>query len=346
MDELPEIFGKTGIFAKTFFIPCFLIQFMPEETYDVLFIPDFPQWVKAEVARQDELAALKQTAATAKGTVEYARLGEGPVVLGIHGGPGGYDQTIMVFDWLARAGFSVLAPSRPGYLGTPLSSGKTPAEQADLYAALLDTLGIDKVAVVFGSAGGASGYEFAIRHPDRVTALVAADAVVSQYLMPANAGKITEAIFLSGPGEQLVSFFSKMFPKKTLHEFIQQESVLRPEQIEKQVEAASKDPDQMRLFLRLVRSMSEYSLRKAGVDNDMEQLPKLTDLPVDRIRCPSLIIHGTHDSDVLFYHGVYAWENIPGAEKFWVREGSHFCVWIHPQVHEVQDRIVAFLHQH
>lgn len=119
---------------------------MPEEIYDTLFTSDFSQWVMAEVARQDELVALNRTTATAKGTVEYARIGEGPVVPGIHGGPGGYDQTIFAFEWLAHAGFSLLAPSRPGYLGTPLSSGKTPDEQADLYAALLDTLGIDKVA--------------------------------------------------------------------------------------------------------------------------------------------------------------------------------------------------------
>jgi len=319
---------------------------MPAESYDALFTSDFPRWVKAEIARQDELISMNRTTTTAKGTVEYARLGEGPAVLGIHGGPGGYDQALMLFDWLARKGFSVLAPSRPGYLGTPLSSGKTADEQADMYAALLDTLGIDKVAVIFGSAGGASGYGFAIRHPDRVTALVAIDAVVSQYLIPANVNAITEAIFLSGPGEQLVSFFSTRFPKKTLHEFIQQESLLRPEQIDKQVDAATQDPDQMRFFFRLVRSMSDYSRRKVGVDNDMRHLATLPDLPVDRIRCPALIIHGTHDSDVLFYHGVYARENIPFAEELWVRQGSHFCAWISPQVHDVQERIIKFLQSH
>jgi len=319
---------------------------MAGEPYDTLFASDFPGWVRAEVAHQEELIAQKQIVETAKGPVEYARIGQGPVVLGIHGGPGGYDQGIMLFEWLANAGFSLLAPSRPGYLGTPLTGGKSPAEQADLYAALLDTLGIDKVALVFGSAGGASGYEFAIRHPERVTALVAADAVVSKYLMPANAGPVAQAIFLSGPGEQLISYFSKHYPKQTLHEFLQQESLLRPEQIDAQIEAALKDPGQVRLLLRFARSMSEYAKRKAGVDNDLEGLALLTDLPVTTIRCPALIIHGTHDSDVLFFQGVYAWENIPGAKKLWVREGSHLCVWISPQSHEVHEQIIAFLKSH
>ncbi len=319
---------------------------MPEEPYDTLFTTDFPGWVRAEVGQQDEIVAKKQTATTAKGLVEYATTGEGPVVLAIHGGPGGYDQGILLFEWLARAGFTLLAPSRPGYLGTPVSSGKSPAEQADLYAALLDSLGIDKVALLFGSAGGASGYEFAIRYPGRVTALVAADAVVSQYLMPADAGPIAQALFLSGPGEKLISYFTKHFPKQTLHEFLQQESLLRPEQIDTQVEAALKDPGQVRLLLRFSRSMSEYSRRKAGVDNDLEGLARISDLPVDKITCPALIIHGTHDSDVLFYHGVYAWENIPNAEKMWVREGSHLCAWISPQSPEIKARIIAFLTSH
>lgn len=319
---------------------------MADEPYDSLFTSDFTAWVRAEVAHQDELAAKKQVADTAKGPVEYARIGEGPVVLAVHGGPGGFDQGLFLFEWVTKFGFSLIAPSRPGYLGTPVTSGKSPAEQADLYAALLDTLKIDKVAIICGSAGGASGYEFAIRYPERISALVAADAVVTKYLMPANAGPVAQALFLSGPGEQLVSYFTKHYPKQTLHEFLQQESILRPEQIDVQVDAALKDPLQIRLLLRFSRSMSEYPKRRAGVDNDLDGLAKLEDLPVRKIQCPVFIIHGTHDSDVLFYHGVYAWENIPHAEKMWVREGSHLCAWISPQVHDIHARIVAFLKQH
>ncbi|MCQ1538112.1 alpha/beta hydrolase [Methanocalculus taiwanensis] len=319
---------------------------MAEEPYDSLFATDFDAWVKAEVAHQDEIVANPHIAKTAKGPIEYARIGEGPVVLAIHGGPGGYDQGLLLFEWVTKSGFSLIAPSRPGYLGTPVTSGKSPAEQADLYAALLDTLGIEKVAIICGSAGGASSYEFAIRHPKRVTALVAADAVVSKYLMPANAGPVAQALFLSGPGEKLINYFTKHYPRQSMHEFLQQESMLRPEQIDLQVEAALKDPLQIRLLLRFSRSMSEYPKRKAGVDNDLDELSKLDDLPVGKIQCPALVIHGTHDSDVLFYHGVYAWENIPGAGKMWVREGSHLCAWISPQVHEIHAKILSFLKQH
>jgi len=316
---------------------------MADSNSDSSFSSDYKSWQDGEIRRQDELIRMNQLAQTARGTMEYALLGEGPVVMGIHGGPGGFDQALFLFDYVSANGFSLLAPSRPGYLGTPLSTGKTPEEQADAFAALLDTLGIDKVSLIFGSAGGASGYLFAIRHPDRVRCLVAIDAVVSEYLLPANASALAEAIFLSGPGEQLIGYLSTHYPEKTIHELLHQESLLRPEQIDAQVKNARNDPVQMRLLLRMVRSMSEYPRRKSGVGNDMEQLAHLSDLPVEKITCPALIIHGTHDSDVLFYHGVYARTNIPGAEELWIREGSHFCAWISPQAREVQARILAFL---
>ena len=62
--------------------------------------------------------------------------------LSVHGGLGGADQGRLIADWLAGEGYRILSPSRPGYLGTPLASGATVEEQADLLAALHDTLEI------------------------------------------------------------------------------------------------------------------------------------------------------------------------------------------------------------
>ena len=86
---------------------------------------------------------------TRRGAVECAVSGEGPAVLLIHGAMGGYDQGLL----LARAavgcsGFRFVAVSRPGYLATPLALGKTPEEQADLCAGVLDALDIRQAAVI------------------------------------------------------------------------------------------------------------------------------------------------------------------------------------------------------
>jgi pimeloyl-ACP methyl ester carboxylesterase len=320
---------------------------MALKTSDQLFSSDFSRWHEEEIARQDNLLTTKRTVTTSRGTMEYSLTGKGPVILGVHGAPGGFDQALFLFDWITQYGFSILCPSRPGYLRTPLSTGKTPAEQADAFAALLDSLNIDNVMIICASAGGAAGYEFAIRYPDRVRCLIAVDAVSSQYLLSTNIGPVLEKVLLSGPGIHILDIMTRHFPAEIMRDLIKHSSVLSPEQIDSQVKAAAKDPAQMQSFYRLVRSMADYAERKTGLENDLAQLTLLSDLPLEKITCPALVVHGTHDSDVLFYHGVYAYETIPNAEKFWVREGSHLlCAWIAPHPDEARERVVSFLQAH
>lgn len=57
---------------------------------------------------------------TSVGPIEYAEVGEGPPVLVIHGAGGGFDQGLDLAEDLVRNGFRVIAPSRFGYLRTPL----------------------------------------------------------------------------------------------------------------------------------------------------------------------------------------------------------------------------------
>jgi hypothetical protein len=70
--------------------------------------------------------------------------GEGSVVLSSHGGIGGVDQARVMLGWLDPTHYRLLSVSRPGYLNTPLASGQSFEEQADLFAALLDALGIER----------------------------------------------------------------------------------------------------------------------------------------------------------------------------------------------------------
>ena len=72
----------------------------------------------------------------------------------LHGTPGGYDLALAVAGLFAGSGLRVIAPSRSGYLRTPLSVGRTPAEQGDAALALLEHLGTEKAAVAGVSGGG------------------------------------------------------------------------------------------------------------------------------------------------------------------------------------------------
>ena len=68
--------------------------------------------------------------------------------------------------------------SRFGYLRTPMPVDASAAAQADAHVCLLDALGIRRAAVMGGSAGAPSALQMAIRHPDRVSALVLRQAAL------------------------------------------------------------------------------------------------------------------------------------------------------------------------
>jgi pimeloyl-ACP methyl ester carboxylesterase len=78
---------------------------------------------------------------------------------------------------LRASAFRVIAPSRPGYLGTTLATGRSCVEQADALAAFLDALSLDRVAVLGVSGGGPSSYLLTARHPDRVSCLLEVDSL-------------------------------------------------------------------------------------------------------------------------------------------------------------------------
>src|SRR4051794_13851269 len=127
---------------------------------------------------------MPETVQTALGPVEVARRGSGPPVLFVHGTPGGFDSSLAMGRFLDEAGVEVIAPSRPGYLATPLEGRASIDEQADLHAALLDALGHEQAGVIAWSGGGPSAYRLAVRHPEKVSSLVAFAAVSGQLDAP------------------------------------------------------------------------------------------------------------------------------------------------------------------
>lgn len=119
-----------------------------------------------------------QVIETECGQIEYASMGEGAPVLVVHGAGGGYDQGILLAQLMVGSGFRFITPSRFGFLRTSLPANATSAAQADAHACLLDALNIRRVAIVGFSAGGPSTLQFALRYPDRISAMVLVSAVV------------------------------------------------------------------------------------------------------------------------------------------------------------------------
>ncbi len=105
-------------------------------------------------------------------TVEYADLGDpsGVPVLYFHGTPGTAAQAAVVADAARSRGVRLVAPSRPGYGASTVSSpGLTPTAADSLE--LADRLGLDRFALMGSSGGGPFALAVAAVAPERVSAV-------------------------------------------------------------------------------------------------------------------------------------------------------------------------------
>jgi 2-hydroxy-6-oxonona-2,4-dienedioate hydrolase len=122
---------------------------------------------------KNRLASLEsQVVETDCGTIEFIRVGKGYPIFVIHGALGGFDQGLSVAQPLINNGYQIIAISRFGYLGSPSPENATLDMQVDLYACLLDKLGIHQTAVLGVSAGATSAIRFAARYPEYVSTLI------------------------------------------------------------------------------------------------------------------------------------------------------------------------------
>jgi pimeloyl-ACP methyl ester carboxylesterase len=277
----------------------------------------FQAWKKATL---DRLNAGSVVALTPRGAVEYAVAGTGPAVLVIHGRPGGYDQGLVIVRALNDLQLRFIAVSRPGYLRTPLETGRSPEEQADSYAALLDVLGLHRAAVVAFSAGGSSALQFALRHPDRCWGVVLISTLTQRFVgRPALQSQIMNGVWGSSDAMGwLWSGLAECLPRRVAR--------------------------RKSLGLEAVQTLFLYSLRRAGVANDLVQAVQLPQYPLSEIRQPALVIHGTADRFLPCSHAEFAAGAIPHAQMIRIPDGSHFVFF--RQYNWLAPKILGFLKTH
>ena len=85
--------------------------------------------------------------------------------------------------------------------------------------------------------------------------------------------------------------------------------------------------------------------RRAGLKNDQHCFPDL-DLPLGSVGAPTLLVHGTVDTDVPPEHSERALQAVAGAEIVRVDRGTHLSVWTDPASEAIQARIVDHLRAH
>ena len=245
------------------------------------------------------------------GSIEYADRGSGPAVLFVHGSPGGFDQGELMTRFVVAAGFRVVIPSRPGYLGTPLhDDNATPDQQAGLELALMDALGISRFGVLCWSGGGPSAYRLVAEHPDRVSALVTLAAVSGPYTF---AGGLEARLMEGEVGRWLIAEMARHAPKSLIRSTVGEEGDLTRAELKALTEQIWEDETKRQFVLDLAETVAG---RKLGLDNDHHQFPQIHDLGLERIQAPTLLVHGTVDTDVPPGHSESALARVPGARSF------------------------------
>ena len=283
---------------------------------------------------------------TPLGDLELGVRGQGSVVvLSLHGSPGGTDAATIMSRFLPSADFKVLAPSRHGYLGTPLGKDGTIDHEADLLAALLDTLGIRQLGVLAWSGGGPVAYRLAVRHPNRVACLVCFAAVSLPITEPPY--PLSDRIlFETSLGQSLFAYVVRRNPDHIIQSVLEHEGSLLEAEVKDLFKWVSSRPDQRSAVLDISLTVGRGGKRRAGFRNDMANYAKLGSLELDRVRCPVLLVHGDADNDVPIRHSLEAHKSLANSELLTLARGTHVALYAHQDAEKAQQRVRAFFATH
>ena len=286
-----------------------------------------------DVAKR-RLASLEwRSVDTAFGRIEYLDEGDGPVVLVIHGITQAADGGLRDLGEELPHGYRLLVPSRFGYLASEMPERATPELQADAFAALLDALAIRDAVVLAGSAGSTSALQLAVRHRERVRALVLVSANVpgshqSRGMPPK---PVFRAIFASDPILwTMIAYLPGLMGR------LSQVLVV---------------PDGVRLNEndqeKMARAMKTVLLGKRKVAGEVFDAyvsnPSVNHIDLSHVRVPTLVMLARDDPGPPYANAVEMARQIPDARMVTVEKGGHLMLGEHAQA--TRD-VARFLEEH
>jgi 2-hydroxy-6-oxonona-2,4-dienedioate hydrolase len=273
--------------------------------------------------------------ATHCGPIEYQEAGTGVPLLVVHGSGGGYDQGMAFAGTLTHQGVRVIAMSRFGYLRTPMRADASAAAQADAHVCLLNALGIRQAGVLGGSAGAPSALQMAVRHPDRVSALVLlVPLAYKPPTLPDSAPPLppwVESTMMWLIGSDFL-FWSALHVART--QLIKVVLATPPELL------PTASPQEQARVNAMLDSILPVSARAEGLRTDTAVGRHLAPASLESIRAPTLVISARDDRYGTYASAQYTASRIAGAKFIGFDDGGH--TWVGHE-DEVMSEIVKLL---
>lgn len=269
-------------------------------------------------ARAAKGAVLLQTRC---GPIEVQEAGTGVPLLVVHGSGGGHDQGMAFAGALAQHGIRVIAMSRFGYLRTPMPADSSAAAQADAHVCLLDALGIRRAAVMGGSAGAPSALQMAIRHLDRVSALIL--LVPLAYKPPSQADSAppmpawVEATMMRLIGSDFLFWAALQVSRDQVIRVV----LATPPEL-----LATASPQERARVNAMLDNILPVSARAEGLRSDTAVGKHLVPAPLGSIHLPTLIVSARDDRYGTYASAQYTASQIAGAKFVGFDEGGH--TWV------------------
>ena len=253
--------------------------------------------------------------------VHYLEWGHGglPDVLCLHGG----GQTAYMYEELGAAlghRYHVLAPDLPNHGDSDsLVEGFGPMGIAETLPPLLDSFGLQRVALVGASLGGLTSIVFGDVHPDRVAAIALID--VGHKLEPEGVRKIVDFM------RAHESFASLDEAAGEISKYLPQRKNVRPESLTRNLRQRSDGRWEWKHGMgRRFRDAPE----EEHPANNLDTFLAGVDEAAARLRCPVLVLRGAA-SDVLSQQGAEEVAAlIPNARLETVEKAGHLAAGDNP----------------
>lgn len=293
---------------------------------------------------------------TALGDIQIVTQGKGPVIIVLHGGFGGWDQGVLVASNLSKHGFQLIIPSRPGYLSSPIYTDPlllqetTAAAQADLLAALLDTLHISKATLLGFSAGAPVAYEFGLKYPDRTNAVVLECIGASPNEDGFFYALLGAILATETQGVDYITYMQHITLTKdyysTAIEILPMDTTLIGAALNTRTQYVVRTISQYNFLRNMLIATIPISPRLLGTLNDFLGVEYWTNTYTPptpaQYSLPTLIIQAINDSNGFYPTAQSLHADLPTSQLISIPLSGHF-IWLGPDTNKWEAELLAFL---